>query len=65
MTTFRERRATTSKGWKMEDERYELLLLYKFIGGKCWQEKSSDGLDKRVMKHIKKALLFFFNVVLH
>jgi hypothetical protein len=43
----------------MKDERQELLLLYKIVGGKCWQEKSSDGLHKRVMKHIKKALIFF------
>jgi len=49
---------------RMKDERLELLLFYTFVGGKCWQEKSSDALNKTVMKHIKKALIFF-NLVLH
>jgi len=49
---------------RMKDERLELLLFYTFVGGKCWQEKSFDALNKTVMKHIKKALIFF-NLVLH
>lgn len=33
----------------IKDEREELLLSYKVVEGKCWQQKSSEGLNMRSM----------------
>ena len=35
----------------MKDEREGMLHSYKVIGGKYWQEKSFEALNKRLVKH--------------
>lgn len=47
---LQKERSNTTK--RMNDEREGLLLPYKVVEGKWWQENSSEGLNKRPVKHL-------------